>query len=505
MPLFTTGAQYPPQSDIERLAKYARGRKIFDGKQYEVFERASELLKDTPHATQLEKLYIAVNLMDVLLTKPADLMVGEPPTFESGQPDDTIEQKRTNSIVEENDLVQLIHETVIGAGYRGDSYWKTYFSYRHDYSELESVPDGVKPEPIIESVNPSYIFPEFASGSVKRVKAINIAYVEWVDVGTTEIPFLVVERHIPGQIQYSRFKLYQNGVDSQYGFPISTYKISDQVATGKEEDVVYTGLNRIPIHHIPYKSTDDDYYGISGIEKIDSVLAAIQDTLCSLDYILHKHSDPTAYGPDIGEGDVRMSGKYLPIDKNDVTPGYMTFLSSQQLDGIFRELDILLSLVFQMSETPQWLFGTIVAGNGGKGGEGTSHTDGAAIKARFMPILSKVKRIRVHVDRAVRDALWTAMELENYANDGVDGFNQYEPVYPKVAWKDGIPANEKEQAEIMQIRTGGRATIDVKTAVKRMDELDDNQAEQIIARIQEDAKAESFVDPSIFNSEEADE
>jgi len=104
MPLFTTGGQYPPENEIERLSKYYRGRKIFDGKQYEVFERASEILKDTPHAPQLEKLYVAVNLMDVLLTKPADLMVGDPPSIESGKPDDTVEQQRLNSIVEENVL-----------------------------------------------------------------------------------------------------------------------------------------------------------------------------------------------------------------------------------------------------------------------------------------------------------------------------------------------------------------------------------------------------------------
>jgi hypothetical protein len=178
----------------------------------------------------------------------------------------------------------------------------------------------------------------------------------------------------------------------------------------------------------------------------------------------------------------------------------MTFLSSQQLDGIFRELDMLLSLVYQMSETPQWLFGTTVAGQE-QGGTGTSHTDGAAIKARFMPILSKVKRIRVHVDRAIRDALWTAMELENFANEGVDGFTPYDPVYPKITWRDGLPRSEKEEAEIAQLRTGGKPTLDVQSAIKRLDNLDDMQAQEIIDRIQDDEKnANGFVDASIFSN-----
>lgn len=113
-----------------------------------------------------------------------------------------------------------------------------------------------------------------------------------------------------------------------------------------------------------------------------------------------------------------------------------------------------------------------------------------------MPILSKVRRIRTHVDRALRDALWTAMMLENYANEGVEGFTPYNPVYPKINWRDGIPRNEKEEAEIYQMRTGGKATMDVKSAIKRMDSYDDIQAAEITSRILTD---EATVDGTVYN------
>ncbi|WP_338018891.1 phage portal protein [Brevibacillus agri] len=501
---------------MERLAKYARGRAIFNGKQAEILDRAADILRDTPHAKHLAKLYIAVNVMDVLLTKSADLMFGEPPAYESGRPDSSPQQQRLNSIVEENDLNQLGHELVIGAGIRGDAWIKAYYAVRQDLSEVPTDDDGnpliaAQPEPIIEAVDPSYVFPELSRGSRKRFKAVNIAYVEWVTETTkpgiekyslqkqpevVEVPYLNVERHVPGFIMYDRFKLAPKNVDTTYDVPIQTFTILERVPTGRDSDLVETGLTWIPVFHVPYKTVDDDWRGISGIEKLESVLAAINDRLVQIDYILWKHSDPTAYGPDLGEAETRFSGRYIPVDKNDVTPGYMTWDS--QLEGAFKELDILLGLVFQMSETPQWLFGTTLSED--KGGTGTSHTDGVAIKARFMPILSKVKRIRTHVDRAFRDALWTAMELENYANEGVDGFVPYEAVYPTIAWKDGIPRDEKELAEIMQIRTGGKATIDVQSAIKRQDEVDDEKAREIMARIEADEKtANGFVDSSIFN------
>lgn len=504
--LFQPGAQYPPASEIERLAKYKRSRAIFDGRLYEVYERASDLLKDTPAAAQLAKLYIAVNLMDVIITKPADLMVGDPPTFESGERDDTAEQQALNRIVEENDILQLVHESVIGAGIRGDAWYKTYYAPRQDYSALESaglpIPTDVVPEPIIEAVDANYVFPELAKGSRKKFRAINVAYIEWVDEGKDEVPYLNVERHLPGYIVYERYKAYSTGVDNSFGVPIPTFMIGDAVPTGRDEDIVTTGVDRPLIFHVPYKSVDDDWRGIGGIEKLESVLAAINDRIVQIDYILWKHADPIAYGPDdIDGGDdggnaVRWGGKYIPVGKEDVTPGYMTW--SGELDAAFKELDMLLSIVFVESETPQWLFGTVIAGSD-KGGTGTSHTDGAAIKARFMPILSKVKRIRTHFDRALRDALWTAMVLENYANEDVEGFTPYDPVYPKINWRDGIPRNEKEEAEIYQIRTGNKPTLDVKSAIKRMDAYDDMQADEIAQRIEAEEKAAAFVDSSVFN------
>ncbi|WP_339273742.1 portal protein [Paenibacillus sp. FSL W8-0426] len=498
--LFDTGQQYPPECDIPRLARYKRGRIIFDGRHPEIYDRASSLLQNTPYAPQLQTLFIAVNLMDILLTKPADLLTGEPPTFESGKGADSREQERLDSIVEENDLVQTTHEISIGGGFRGDSYLKTYYGTRADVSETEAL--GLEApeqplEPIIEAVPADIVFPELSKGSRKKFKAINIAWIDlveeqngpiirWVSgINCNYTPYLVVERHIPGYIIYERFKLEDNAVNDDWGVPIETYIIGEKVATGREQDIVATGTDRLLVHHVPYKSVDDRWEGISGIEKLESVLAAINDRLVQVDYILWKHSDPTAYGPDIDEGEsdsVRMGGKYIPLDKNDVTPGYMTWNS--QLDGAFKELDILLGLVYQMSETPQWLFGTTLAED--KGGTGTSHTDSGAIKARFMPILAKVKRIRAHVDKALRDAIWTAMQLENFANKDVPDFEPYEPIYPRINWRDGLPRDEKEAAEVASIRTGAKSTMSVSDAIKYLDGVDDKLADEMIRRIDED-------------------
>jgi hypothetical protein len=500
---FQPGEEFPPLKDRERISKYKRLKKLFQGKQAEVYERASKLLKDTPHADQLAQLYIAVNIADILVTKPADLLVGEPPSFESGLPDDSDEQKAVNRYVEENDLVKLVHESAIGNGYRGDAWVKTRYGYRQDFSEVEKLtgekPDGIEMEPIIEHISAELVYPETSRGNIKTFKAVNIATVEYVVTQKSEVPFLNVERHIPGYIIYERYRLieFEGGVDSRFGYPLQVYKIGERVATGREEEIIETGVPHLLVHHIPYKSVDDDWEGIGGLEKLESLLAAINDRIVQIDYILWKHSDPTAYGPDLdsgsGETQVRLGGAYIPVTKDDVAPGYMTW--DGQLSSAFKELEVLLALVYQMSETPQWLFGTVLGEN--SGGTGTSHTDSASIKARFMPILSKVKRIRTHYDKAIRDALWTCQLL-----DLAHGDYDFEAVYPTISWQDGIPRNAKEEAEIMQIRTGGKPTIDVQSAIKRQDSVDDEKATEIISRIEQDEKnANGFVDGSIFNAE----
>lgn len=437
------------------------------------------------------------------MTKPADLLVGDPPTYESGKPDGSIEQRRLESIVEENDLNQRIHEIGIGAGYRGDSWLKVFYGARMDVSET---PEGFNPpkvplEPILEAVPSENVFPEVARNSRKRFNAVNIAWVEHVkdENGREKAAYLNVERHVPGFILYKKFVVEDQGVEG-IDVQIPTYSIVEEVATGREFDVEETGVPHLLVHHIPYKTTDDSWRGESGIEKIETLLAAINDRLAQIDYVITKHSDPPMYGPSLDEngGTVTPGGMYVAVEKDDVPPGYVTW--EAQLDAAFKELYMLLGLVYQISETPQWVFGTTVAGDN-SGGTGTSHTDAGAIKARFFPLLSKVKRIRTHVEKAIRDALYSAMLLENHANRDNPEWERYDAPYPKIRWKDGIPRDEKYEAELWDVRTGGKPTADVRTAIKAMDGLDDMQAQEMVGRIEADEeRTNGTVDPSVFNT-----
>lgn len=495
------GVEFPPKAHRNRLARYRVFKKVYENegsKKSEVFSRAEKLMRNTEHAPQLETLKIAVNLADIIVTKPADMLVGVPPQYESGLEDSSDQQIAINNFVEENDLNQTIYESAIGTGIRGDGFIQTRYGTRQDFSALAelglSAPE-VELEPIIEHVAADIAFPETADGSVKKFRAIDIAQVEYVETHRTATPFLNVTRHVPGYIIYERYRLseFEGGVDSDndFNYPIQTWKIEELIG---EREVVSTGVPHLLVQHIAYKSADYDWQGTSGLKSIFPLLLAIHDRLTQIDYILLKHSDPAMYGPEI-DG-VKGGGYYIPLAEGDVTPGYLTWNS--QLDGAFRELETLISLVFQLAETPQWLFGTVL-GSDNAGGTGTSHTDGVAIKARFMPILSKVARIRQQYDRAIRDALWYAQLLEVAQSEHAN----YEPVYPTIRWSDGLPRNEKEEAEIAEIRLAS-GVLDKHSAIKRLDLVDDEKAQETLRRIKDEEAAQQTVDASIFNTETED-
>ena len=512
MTLFAPGGYFPPESDWKRLSKYKRMKSYFDGEQKQRYTRVSELLAKSPQASQLEKLYVAMNLPYILSLKPADLLVGDPPTFDSGKADDSNEQKMLNRIVEENDLVTLTHESATGGAYRGDSFFVTRFGYKHDQSDLEryGLPVKATKQAVIEHAAADCVFPETATRNVKRIKAYNVTSLDLIPdeplpEGVTgpeplRKAYLNVERHIPGYILYERFLLESAGTVGKYGATLPIWRIVRSVPTGRDVDYVETGADYPLVFHAPYSSTDDRWEGKGFVETIEHALQALEDRFTQLDYILLKHSDPILYGPELeaareGTTSVSVGGKYIPITKDDATPGAITW--DGKLEAVFKEIDYLLSYIFQMSETPQWLFGTTISGGGNVGGTGTSHTDGVAIKARFMPILSKVKRIRAGYDRALRDAIWACFQLEKE-------FGNYEgeAIYPKVHWKDGIPKNDKEEAEIAAIRTGDRPTLDQQTAIKRLDGVDDTQANTILTAIEADERRQQPTDPNVFNLEE---
>ncbi|RJE90681.1 portal protein [Paenibacillus sp. 1011MAR3C5] len=428
---FQVGGLFPPAEDIERLAKYERSKAVYEGRRL-MYSRISELLRDTPLEPQLAKLNVAINVMDTLISKPADMIAGSTISFKVEGVNESTAQTALDRMIRKNHLKRLIHELVTGSGIRGDSWLKISYGVTEELGGLVEealAQPNTKADAIMEIAQASSVYPEGGQRNKNRFRAINLTCIESVGSGNEQVNYLHVERHLPGYIQYEKFKLELIGKEDSYGVSRPVYSITEQVPTGREEDIVPTGADGLLVFHIPYKTVDDDWRGIGGIEKSESILAAIHDRLSHIDYILWKHADPIAYGPNdledgIGTKELRISSKYIPVGKDDPLPGYMKWES--QLKDAFEELDTMLSLLFMQSDFPEWLYSKFLGNH--------AATDGDALKTLLLPWYSKLNRICMHLERALQEALYTAMVLDNTANEGAAGFVSYTPQYPDIQW-----------------------------------------------------------------------
>lgn len=95
--------------------------------------------------------------------------------------------------------------------------------------------------------------------------------------------------------------------------------------------------------------------------------------------------------------------------------------------------------------------------------------------------LAKVNRTRMRFDSALKKAIKLCSQLggENIVNLEREKIN--------IFWNDGLPDDPVEEANLMNIRTGGKATISQFSAIQRLDNLTDEDTQAELEAIQEDS------------------
>ena len=94
--------------------------------------------------------------------------------------------------------------------------------------------------------------------------------------------------------------------------------------------------------------------------------------------------------------------------------------------------------------------------------------------------LAKVNRTRMRFDSALKKAIKLCSQLggENIIDLSKEKIN--------IFWNDGLPDDPVEEANLMNIRTGGKATISQFSAIQRLDNLTDEDTQAELEAIQEE-------------------
>jgi hypothetical protein len=462
---------YPPKGHQERIAAYQRYERLFLGQHKLVFAVV-------PQPYQMKR-YIVANFAGLISRLSADLLFGEQPDFLSASlkaglatQEGEKAQEALAQVVSRNNLHAVNYESALSNSFRGDAVYKVRWGKR--------TPQAEQPEAIIEEVPASIYFPELDDDDVRKVIRVTLAWVKR-DPKDTKRAYLRAEVHEPGVIRHQLFDLGSVSTLSVAGSQVGTVTIGGKAlqqiplntleAYQELPEEEQTGLDHIPIFHVPNFRYGSRFWGISDYEGLESLFESLNNRVSQIDEVLDKHVAPKIVVP---PGFVDEDGKIrfdrmetIELGPGDQPPSYITW--DAHLTAAFTQFEKLLDLLFMLSETAPSAFGL------DKFGVAES---GRALRLRLLRTLAKINRKRLYYDTALKAALHTAQIL-----DVTHGSGEYEPAEPTIQWADGLPEDMVEMVEIESQRLAAGNT-SVESSVRRLDGPDAVEAE--IARIAEE-------------------
>jgi len=272
---FTT---YPPRGHQERITAYARHEKLFLGQHKELFA-----IK--PGAYQMLR-YIVANLAGLISKLSADLLFGEQPDFVAPG-DDAAADEALEQLVTRNNLHAVNYESALSNSFRGDAIYKARWGKRTAHSE--------QLEAIIEEVPAGIYFPELDEDDVRQVTRATLAWPKR-DPSDPKKLYLRAEVHEPGIIQHLLYEMgsttsviLADGQSPIVGKSLRQVPLAALEAYAALPEEEQTGLDHIPVFHVPNFRYGSRFWGISDYEGLEELFEALNNRMSQVDVVLDKH------------------------------------------------------------------------------------------------------------------------------------------------------------------------------------------------------------------------
>ncbi|MGF9714983.1 phage portal protein [Paenibacillus naphthalenovorans] len=448
------GQQFPPMSEYNRLEMYKKNRSLFECEHADVyFEAFKRIERVIGNFQDVVSYPVIINYQKLISLKIADLLLGEAPRIVAGE-SGSEEQKSVDTIIKKTDLFNTAYESALDVSRYGDGLFYVYN-------------DGSGGQ--IDVTQPSIWFPVVDLDNIKRIKFHVLAWVtEYNDSYT-----LSVEIHEKGRYEKRKYILEKTS---------GKYYIKSLV----ESMFVNTGLNDFAIIQIPNIITSDRIHGMDDYTDIDSIISELLVRIGQISIILDKHANPSVSGPAsvlekdpiTGEYQLKMGNFFARENKDSPEISYITW--DGQLEANFKMIEQLINFLHAISE-----MGGKFLGDDSKDGAALS---GTALRFKMISPLAKAKRITNRYKTALEKAITLCSRL------GGKGIKDLSDTPISITFMDGLPNDPREEAEIMQIRTGTKPTMSVKRALKMYDHMSEEDAEFELAEIEaEDAKSNPYL------------
>lgn len=415
-----TGMPFPVD-DLDtktRLEGYAKNKLLFEGKHSQVFTDLARYLREDGSPV----LAFSLNWHKRITTTFANFLYGETPGYSSKADS---EGNYLKSIIDYNNFNQIGYEVILDV-------------LRYSVGLFKIAFDGERA--IIESQNPAFWYPIVSPDNIKKIQYHVLAWsFEEIDDKGQKKTYLRAEIHSKGKIENRLYELESGKIGEQIK-PISLHPRYNNLKDN--QDTKINDFLIVPVYNL---QTSDNPGGLSDYDDINDLIQGVESRVCQIDRVVTKHSDPNMAGPescigtdpDTGDDIFKSGGKYWGLESGENPPAYITW--DGKLESGFKEIELFMNQLFALSETSPILFGD--------SGKLQRADSSAALKRLLVSTLSKVNRLRLAIDPKAKKVLKLASQIEvsKKVPDSV------ELADIEIAWRDGLPEDPKELAEIANL------------------------------------------------------
>jgi hypothetical protein len=320
----------------------------------------------------------------------------------------------------------------------------------------------------VEVVSPALWYPVVDQFNLRTIKYHVFGFVYIIDSARMQYG-LKVQIHdpaAPGTCQEQLFALDGNPGSFRVGKPTEP----------KKEIIIDTQLNTCPVYRVANMLTSDRIFGLDDYRSVDSIISELMVRISQVSKVLDKFASPSMTGPasaleyDEAAQQYKVKvGNYFPRNnESDPKPEYLIWDAG--MDANFKQIEQLTNLLYTISEMGSAIFGDL----SNKTGDVPS---GSALRRLMMSPLAKARRIANRYDPVVKKLLSNLAQQRG---------TTIKPTDITITWCDGLPADPAENADIANVRTGGKPTLSQWTAIKRLDDMSDSDADAELELIQGD-------------------
>ena len=447
------GKPFPPAAEFDRLERYKNNRLLFEDEHAEVYkEQFKRIERVIGNFNDIVSYGVVFNYQKLMSLKIADFVFGTPP-------DITVSDDKKQAVIEkiifDTDFFNKLYMSVIDISRYGDSILQV--SEKNNKARLDVT-------------SPKYWFPVVNNDNIKEFMYHVFAWKYIIDSEKKKYG-LAVQIHKPDEPDFCEIQRYEyNGGN-----------IGSKIVDTEKNQLEKT-FGVCPIFTISNTPTSDSCFGIDDYASVDSIISELIIRVSQVCKVLDKFSSPSMSGPQSamqfnqqsGQWELRMGDFFARTSSDDPEPKMITW--DANMEANFKVIELLTNQLYTISEMGSAVFGDLSHSTG-------TVASGTALRRLMISPLAKARRISRQYDTTIKNIISLCAKIYG---------ENIEPTEISIKWHDGLPSDPKEEAEIMNIRTGSKATLSRYTAIRRMDNLSDSDTDAEMKLIEADEINDTF-------------